>query len=180
MAAPAVPLSAPHRDVTKDVTDAVEVSSVGAGSTRPWSRAGVVGAILTAALSTAVLIQAMRLWEWTPGTPLGLDGDNASVTTWVRTIVEYGPYSDNPRLGAPFTQNLGWFPTGDDVHFLALWLLGHVADSAFTVVALYFFVGFPLAALTMYWLARTEQLSVSASRLFFVLFYLRFGSRQDQ
>jgi hypothetical protein len=130
----------------------------------------VVGAILTAALSTAVLIQAMRLWEWTPGTPLGLDGDNASVTTWVRTIVEYGPYSDNPRLGAPFTQNLGWFPTGDDVHFLALWLLGHVADSAFTVVALYFFVGFPLAALTMYWLARTEQLSVSASVLVGVLF----------
>ena len=112
----------------------------------------------------------MRLWEWRPGTPLGLDGDSGSVTVWVRTIIEFGPYADNPSLGAPFAQNLGWFPTGDDVHFAILWMLGRVSHDAFTVTAIYFFVGFLLAALTMYWLARTERLSTGASIVVGVLF----------
>jgi hypothetical protein len=131
---------------------------------------GSMGPVVTAVLSIAVMVESLRLWEWTPGTPLGLDGDNASVTTWVRTIVELGPYADNPNLGAPFSQNLGWFPTADDVHFLALWLLGRVSDNAFTVTSLYFFIGYPLAALTIYWLARTERLSVAASVVVGVLF----------
>jgi hypothetical protein len=136
-----------------------------------WTRGSVVaGPVVTVVLSVVVLVQAMKLWEWTPGTPLGLNGDNVSVTTWVRTIIEYGPYADNPRLGAPFSQNLGWYPTADDVHFLALWLLGRISDNAFTVTALYFFIGFPLAALSMYWLARTERLNVPASVAVGVLF----------
>ena len=45
-------------------------------------------------------------------------------------------------------------PVRETVHFLLIHLIGLFADSPFTVSAVYFFLGFPLAALTMYWLMR--------------------------
>ncbi len=112
----------------------------------------------------------LRLWDWRPGIPLGLDGDNASTALWVRTISDFGIYAENLDVGAPFGFNRGWYPTADDVHYVLLWLLGLATESPFTTVALYFFVGFPLASLTMYWLARTESLSVPSSVMVAVLF----------
>ena len=162
--------SAPATSRTSDDEFLAASDQPDPGPQRPGLLRRSIGPVVTGLLSIAALVQAMRLWEWRPGTPLGLNGDNASVTVWVRSIIEFGPYANNPNLGAPFGQNLGWFPTGDDVHFLILWLLGRAFQDAFTVTAIYFFIGFPLAGLTMYWLARTERLSVVASITVGVLF----------
>jgi len=83
-------------------------------------------------------------------------------------------YGSNPDLGAPFHQDASWFPHADHLHlFLAGKVIGLFSDNPFTVGAIYFFLGFPLAALSMYWLARQRHLgrlgSVVAGVLFSVL-----------
>lgn len=118
-----------------------------------WLRA-VAGPALVVLLSLLAAAQALRLWEWSPGTPLGLRGDSTQLVAQVRDILDHGWYLSNPDVGAPFGQNAGWFPSGETVHFLAIHLIGLLADSPFTVSAVYFLLGFPFAAITMYWLMR--------------------------
>ena len=121
-------------------------------------------------LSAVAAAQALRVWEWRPDTPVGLEGDPTQLTAQVRNILEQGWYIGSPDVGAPFGQNAGWYPSGETVHFLALHLIGLFSDSPFTVSAVYFFVGFPLAALTMYWLMRQAGIGRLGSVVGGVLF----------
>lgn len=116
---------------------------------------------MTAVLSTVAMAQALRVWGWRPGTPLGFDGDAYFVLMQVKDILHHGWYWRNSDVGAPFGQNAGWFTDASWIHYLAIRLLNLFSDSAATVSAVYFFIGFPLAALTMYWLCR----SVGVGRL---------------
>lgn len=129
-----------------------------------------MGPLLVVVLSALAAAQALKVWEWRPGTPMGLTVDSTQVAMQVRAILEHGWYLENPDLGAPFGQNAGWYPSGETVHFLLIHLIGLFADSPFTVSAVYFFLGFPLAALTMYWLMRQAGIGRLGSVVGGVLF----------
>jgi hypothetical protein len=115
----------------------------------------VVLAPATAAiLSLVAAISALRLWDWRPGEPLALGGDSTFVTMQLGRLVGPESLRDTDRLGAPFGQSAGWFPSDDQIHFLAVKVIGLFSDSPYTVGAIYFVLGFPAAALTAYWLLR--------------------------
>lgn len=132
-----------------------------------------LAASVSAVLSLSAAVQALRLWEWRPGSPLELGGDATFFTVQIRELLHTGPQSASERLGAPFGQNSGWFPSDDHLHFAIVKLLGLFSDSPFTVAALYFIIGFPASALTAYWLMRqvgsSRLAAVTGSVLFSVL-----------
>jgi len=134
----------------------------------------VAGPLITVLLSVAAMAQALKVWQWRPGDPVDLSGDSVAGLAQLKDILDHGWYGSNPDLGAPFHQDASWFPHADHLHlFLAGKVIGLFSDNPFTVGAIYFFLGFPLAALSMYWLARQRHLgrlgSVVAGVLFSVL-----------
>ncbi len=120
-------------------------------------------------LSGIAAATALRMWQWRPGAPVDLVGDGTSVTSWVGSVIAFGTGGRNPNLGAPFGQNLAWWSTGDVLHLSILRVLGTVLAPV-DAAAVYFFLGFPLAALTMYWLARRLGAGRAAAVLVAVLF----------
>lgn len=117
------------------------------------------GPVAVVVLSVAAMAQALRVWQWRPGDPVDLSGDSASLLAGFKNMLDHGWYGPNPDLGAPFHQDPSWFPHADHLHlFLSDKVIGIFSNNPFTVSAIYFFVGFPLAALSMYWLARQLQL----------------------
>jgi hypothetical protein len=134
----------------------------------------VAGPVLTVFLSLAAMAQALKVWQWRPGDPVDLSGDGVWLLAAFKGMFRHGSFASNPDLGAPFRQDASWFPHADQLHlFLAGKVIGLFSDNPFTVSAIYFFLGFPLAALSMYWLARQRHLgrlgSVVAGVLFSVL-----------
>ena len=130
----------------------------------------LAGPLATAILSTLAMAQALQVWGWRPGTPIELDGDGAYVLMQVKEILDHGWYWANPDVGAPFSQHSGWFSDGSWTHFLVVRILGLFSSSPFTVSALYFFLCFPLAGLTAYWLCRRLHISRTAAVVVGVLF----------
>ena len=133
-----------------------------------WDRAK--GPVATVVLSLLAMAQALRIWEWRPGDPLGLSGDAPWMATLIRGYVDDGPYADNPVFGAPFALNTGWSSTGNDLHVWILTALGTLTSNPFTVMAVYFMATFPLSALTMYWLCRRSGVARPAAVMAGVLF----------
>ena len=119
----------------------------------------VAGPAVTMLLSVAAMAQALKVWQWRPGDPIDLSGDSLSGLAQLKNVLDRGWSGINPNLGAPFHQDANWFPNADQLHlFLTGKVIGLVSDNPFTVSAIYFFLGFPLAALSMYWLARQRHL----------------------
>ena len=131
------------------------------------------GSVATVLLSVAAMAQALKLWEWRPGDPMATEGDAAGVTMQIKNMLDHGWYGNNQNVGAPFGQDTRLYPHADHLHLFLMRLIGFFSDNPFTVGALYFLIGFPLAALSMYWLARQRGLnragSVVAGLLFSVL-----------
>ena len=138
-------------------------------SLRTWL-GRLAGPIATTILSTLAMAQALQVWGWRPGTPIELDGDGAYVLMQVKEILDHGWYWANPDVGAPLGQHSGWFSDGSWAHFFAIRVLGLFSSSPFTVSALYFFLCFPLAGLTAYWLCRRLHISRTAAVVVGVLF----------
>ncbi|NMM34710.1 MAG: hypothetical protein HHJ13_12060 [Phycicoccus sp.] len=130
----------------------------------------VAGPVVTVLLSAAAMVQALRLWEWRPGDPMSAGGDANGVTIQIKDVLGHGWYGHNHDLGAPFGQDASWYPHADQLHLFLVRLIGFTSDNPFTVGALYFMLGFPLAALSMYWLARQRGLSRVGSVVAGVLF----------
>jgi len=131
----------------------------------------VAGPAVTVLLSVAAMAQALKVWNWRPGDPVDLSGDSASLLAGIKDMLDHGWYGSNPDLGAPFHQNASWFPHADHLHlFLTGKVIGLFSDNPFTVSAIYFFLGFPLAALSMYWLARQRHLGRPGAVVAGVLF----------
>lgn len=133
----------------------------------------VAGPTLSVVLSFVAAVQALRLWDWRPGTPLSLSGDAPTVLMQVRMILEEGWYDNTNALGAPFGLNGAWFTTADVLNFGGIRLIGLFGGDAATTSAVFFLLGFPLAALTAYWLARevgtTRPAAVAVGVLFSVI-----------
>lgn len=128
------------------------------------------GPVAAAVLSLCAAAQALRLWDWRPGIPLSLSGDAPHVLAQIQSILDGNWYSTNLRLGAPFGLNQSWFTTADVINFATVRAIGTFTDSAATAGAVFFVVGFPLAALTAYWLSREIGLSRGAAVVVGVLF----------
>jgi hypothetical protein len=142
-------------------------------NTTAWLRVWVgrvAGPAITVLLSVAAMAQALQVWQWRPGDPVDLSGDSAAVLAQIKDILDHGWYGSNPDLGAPFHQDASWLPLADHLHLFLLRLIGFFSDNPFTVGAIYFFLGFPLAALSMYWLARQRHLGRLGSVVAAVLF----------
>lgn len=141
------------------------------GGNRGASRSGDLGAALAAALvALGVALWSLRLWDWRVGTPFGMDGDSTFVAMQLRDIADQGWYWNNPDLAYPFGQNGSMFPELNVVHVLAVKALGLFASSPYTPGVAYFVLGFPLAALAMYALVRSQGMSRWAAFLAGVLF----------
>lgn len=141
-----------------------------------WDR--VAGPVATVILSLLGMAQALKVWDWRPGTPLGLTGDAPWMATLIRGYLDYGPYADTPLFGAPFALNTGWSSTGNDLHVWILTALGTFSHDPFTVMAVYFFLTFPLSALTMYWLCRKYEVARAPAVMAGVLFSLIPGHQE--
>ena len=105
--------------------------------------AGVLAPLTAALLSLGSASLALRIWRWEPGTPLALGGDSTFVTMQLGRLVGGPALRDASRLGAPFGQTTGWFPSDDQIHFLVVKLLGLFLDSPYTVGAVYFLAARP-------------------------------------
>ena len=117
------------------------------------------------------MAQALKVWQWRPGDPVDLSGDSAALLTQIRGMLDHGSFVSNPDLGAPFHQDASWYPSsGPTASVPQRKVIGLFTDNPFTVSAIYFFVGFPLAALSMYWLARQRHLGRPGSVVAGVLF----------
>jgi len=142
------------------------------GQIRLWADQAY-GPVVTFLLSVAAMVQALKLWDWRPGDPMAAGGDATGVTMQIKNVLDHGWYGNSHNVGAPFGQDASWYPHADQLHLLLVRLIGFASDNPFTVGAVYFFLGFPLAALSMYWLARQRGLnrvgSVVAGVLFSVL-----------
>lgn len=128
------------------------------------------GPAITALLSIAAMAQALKVWQWRTGDPVDLSGDSPAGLAQFKDLLDHGWYGSNPDLGAPFHQDASWFPHADQLHLFLGKVIGLFSDNPFTVSAIYFFLGFPLAALSMYWLARQRHLSRVGSVVAGVLF----------
>ena len=129
------------------------------------------GPVITVLLSVAAMAQALKVWQWRLGDPVDLSGDSPSGLAQFKNMLDHGWAGSNPDLGAPFFQDASWFPHADQLHlFLMGKVIGLFSDNPFTVSALYYFLGFPLAALSMYWLARQRHLGRPGSVVAGVLF----------
>ena len=138
----------------------------------------VAGPLLTVLLSGAASAQALRLWDWRPGAPLSLAGDSPFVLAQIQAILDGHWYATSGHFGAPFGLNHAFFTTADAVNFATVRALGLFTDSAATAGAIFFVLGFPLAALTAYWLGRELGLARGASVVVGVLFSVLPGHQQ--
>jgi hypothetical protein len=122
--------------------------------TGPASLSRALAPVATALLALLGAAQATRLWDWRPGQPFGLGGDATFVTAQLGRLVGTDSLRDTTRLGAPFGQTPGWFPSDDQIHFLFVTIIGLFTDSPYTAGGIYFILGFPASALTAFWLMR--------------------------
>jgi phosphoglycerol transferase len=126
-------------------------------SQRWWQKEWVREAaayLLTAGITLGLLVCSLQLWKADLWVPLEYRGDALFTAMQVRTILDNDWYLHNPRLGAPFGCEMHDFPLPETVHFLALKGLGLCGCDAFLAINLYFFLGFPLAALTAFFVCR--------------------------
>jgi hypothetical protein len=140
------------------------------GRIRHWADL-LVGPVITVLISVAAMAQALKVWQWRLGDPIDLSGDSLSGLAQIKDLLDHGWPGSNPDLGAPFHQDASWFPYADHLHlFLTGKVIGLFSNNPFTVSAIYFFLGFALAALSMYWLARQRHLGRAGSVVAGVLF----------
>lgn len=128
-----------------------------------WAGVAALVAFVVAALS-------LRLWQYTPGTPFALGWDNTQISMQLRDVADHGWYGGtNPDLGFPLGQNGAWFPELNVIHLAVVKVLAVLTGDPFTAGAVFFVASFPLTAVTMYLLARSQGLGRPAGLLLGVL-----------
>jgi len=152
------------------------------GAARARRHGGDVAyALGAAALATLIALWTLDAWDHLSTIPLYYGATVPSKFPFdlnfhlmvVEGVVENGWYQSNPRLGAPFGQELYDFPLGgENLQFVLIKLLGGVAAQPGTVMNLYFLLTFPLTALSAYGVLRWLRASKGASLVTAVLFAL--------
>ena len=123
-----------------------------------------------AVLALAAITVMARLWRATWSIPFVYAGDAIGAAAMVKTTLETGWYESQPRLGAPFGQHYHDFPFADDLHLVAIRILGLFIHSWPVVFNLYYILGYPLAAIAGFWFLRRCGLRPMLAVVLSVLF----------
>jgi len=125
-----------------------------------------------AAWSVPALLAAAALttgWLMVGGThidlrvPLVYSGDTLLVLSWIKRAMENPWIFHSTLMGAPFGASLYDYPIPDSGSILALKLLGILSGSAGVAFNVYYLAGFPLNAISAYFVSRKFSLSRSFS-----------------
>ena len=113
-----------------------------------------IGALISALISTIVILISMRIWEVDANVPVALGDDGSLVGLLCKSIYQYGLKGAyfNPSLGAPEVSELVDTPFFDLNLILETFLLSNFLPSANSIVYILYILTFPFAALTMYFL----------------------------
>jgi phosphoglycerol transferase len=122
----------------------------------------------------ACLVPILELWRADARVPFSYKGDALLNQSIVKSILEYGWYGTNPRLGAPFGSELYDYPVanGNNLHAVLIAGLGLFSSDSGLVTNAFFLLSFPLAAMTAYLVLRSFSLSAPAAIGCAVLFAL--------
>src|SRR5262245_10880010 len=107
-----------------------------------WPSA-VTGYTIALALCLGILTWQLKLWRADLSVPLAYKYDGLFTAMWIKGLLENGWYLHNDRLGMPSGSDLHDFPMPDNLHFLALKLLGYVCRDYALTYNLYFLLTFP-------------------------------------
>jgi phosphoglycerol transferase len=130
--------------------------------------------LASAGLSSIVAATVLRLWQLSHWSlPLQYSGgDYFFYLTCSKTIRQTGWFFGNPLLGAPGGMNMLDYPMCDDLNLLGLKLCNLCATNFVTALNLFYFIGFPLAAVTATAALRQLKISRAASAAAATLFAL--------
>ena len=144
-----------------------------------WSRRlrrELPAALLAAALTTAIAVVVLQVWQANFRVPLYASpgGDGTFGVAVIKGILEHGWYLSNPDLGAPFGQHLYDYPvfSGDSLYLLIVKAIGIPFGNPAEVDNFFFALCFPLIALSAYAGLRAVGISIGASVVCAVLFTL--------
>jgi phosphoglycerol transferase len=107
----------------------------------------LVESLCAVLLSIVITALVLHLWHIRMDVPLAPDGDAVSHAMLVKTIMETGWFSSNPRLGAPAGAVFLDWPFSDAASFLLIKLLALFTDSYGVVMNLFYLASFPLTSL---------------------------------
>lgn len=134
-------------------------------------RTGVVKAVLKrlaaasaiGGLATVLAVMIERPWGWRVHVPFSTQFDTQLNAIFVKNVLTGSVYSTS-NLGAPFGQHLQDFPVGGDRwSYLLVRAIGLVSSDPYTVLNIFFIIGFGLVAFSMYLVARELRLGVTTS-----------------
>ncbi len=144
---------------------------------RTSNRGVYVGAVASVLGALVIATFVLQLWRADLSEPFVYQHDYTYFTDVAQTINDTGWYEHQPRLGAPFEQNMGDYPVAAEnfqmlVGFKAL---SFVTDSGATIADLWVILSFPLVALSaflvLHRLRISQLLAVSLALLYSFLPY---------
>lgn len=104
--------------------------------------------LIAVALCILILASLFHPWKSNLRIPLGADGDAYFYQMVTKNFVEGGHYYVNPWLGAPGQQELYDFPQPDWIHLMVWAVLRLFTHSYGLVLNTFYFLTYPLSALT--------------------------------
>jgi len=117
------------------------------------------GAIVAAA-SGIITAWLFKIWEIPLRLPFLYQRDGIAEIAEVKGIIENGWYQFNPRVGWPVGYDHHDFPVGsDNLHWLALKVMGWFSHDAVLVINAYYLLSFVLVALSTYYVVRYLRVS---------------------
>ena len=169
----------PHSDNTSNRRGSSDKVSAAPPSGRKlpswWRLRFDFGRALGALVITSLwLIPIMQLWRANLWMPFTLGGDAPYYLMVIKGILVHGWWLENPDLGAPFGQELYDFPflAHDGFHVVLIKLLGLFSSDPVFVANLFFFLSFPLVALTSFLVLRQLGISGAAAMVCSVIYAL--------
>ncbi len=138
---------------------------------KPARRNDAVVALVTVGTALALAVVVLRAWRADLRAPMEYSGDAHYMLMSVKATLE-GSYLVNPRLGAPFGQELYDFPflNGEALHVAAIKILGAFSSDPALVLNLFFLATFPLVALSAFLVLRRVGLSAPVALVCSLLF----------
>jgi phosphoglycerol transferase len=133
---------------------------------KPVRESGLVVAVVA-----PIVVVVYKLWDAHFRVPFGYSHDALWYEAYTKSIIDNGWYFHNPRLAAPFTADWRDFPVGgENLHWLALKIIGLVTGDYALTVNIYFLLGFFLVALSAYFVVRYVKFSVPSALVVSVVF----------
>jgi phosphoglycerol transferase len=123
-----------------------------------------------AALSVALTVVALRLWQTDLHSPMHYGWDTLPNLAWVKGVADHGWFLFNPSLGAPFGLDMRDFPLLDNLHFLIIKALAAITSDPALLLNLFFLLGFPLTTLTALWTMRRFDVSAGPALVVSLLY----------